>query len=72
MQATVVLLFFYSELSKYLRLALSWVITHRVVISYRRFETSVRNYHYPLRDNSQERSSQLLHGVSLKKRKVNI
>jgi len=29
-------------------------------------ETSVRNYHYPLHNNPEERSSQLLHGESLK------
>jgi hypothetical protein len=32
-------------------------------------ETSVRNYHYSLRNNPEERSSQLLHGGSLKSRK---
>jgi len=32
-------------------------------------ETSVINYHYSLRSNPEERSSQLLHGGSLKSRK---
>jgi len=58
-----------------LRTALYWVITQRVVvISYRRFgsgpigctETSVRNYHYSLRNNTEEHSYHLLRGGSLK------
>ena len=66
---------------KWLKTALFWVITHRVlVISYRRFgttyrfhlqelrhlkiespETSTRIYHYSLRINPKERSSQVVH-----------
>jgi hypothetical protein len=64
--------------------ALLWAITQRVaVISYHRLgktyrslglgpmlspETSVRNYHHLLRNNSEERSSHLLRGGSLKPR----
>jgi len=33
-------------------------------------ETSVRNYHYSLRNNAEERSSQLLRGGSLNPRWV--
>ena len=61
--------------AKWLRTALFWLCTTRmVVISYRRFstncrstlrmgltgctETSVRNYHYSLRNDPEERSSQ--------------
>jgi len=33
-------------------------------------ETSVRNYHYTLRNNPEERSSHLLRGGSLKSRKI--
>jgi len=33
-------------------------------------ETSVRNYHYPLLNNPEERSSHLLRGGSLKSRKA--
>jgi len=45
----------------------------RYAISYRRFgtdcsETSVRNYHYSLRNNPEERSSYLLRGGSLNSR----
>jgi hypothetical protein len=29
-------------------------------------ETSIRNYHYSLRNNTEERTSHLLHGGSLK------
>jgi hypothetical protein len=46
-----------------------WVITQRVVvISYRRLgpETSLRNYHYWLRNNPEERSGHLLRCGSLK------
>jgi hypothetical protein len=58
-----------------MRTALFWVITRRVVvISYRRFgkayrskvgligfpQTSVRNYHYLLLNNPEERNSELL------------
>ena len=32
-------------------------------------ETSLRNYHYSLRNNSEERSSELLRGGSMKRRK---
>ena len=35
-------------------------------------ETSVRNYHLSLRNNPEERSSQLLHGGSLQSRNVNL
>ena len=35
-------------------------------------ETSVRNYHYSLRNNPQERSSELLRGGSLESRIVQI
>ena len=64
-----------------LRTALFCVITQRVVISYEASgqligpilgvqefcpETSVRNCHYSLRNNTEERSSQLLSGGSLK------
>ena len=53
-----------------MRTALFWVITQRVVvISYRRFffqdNLSVRNYHYSLRNNPEERSSHLLRGGRL-------
>jgi len=56
-----------------LRTAHFWIITQRVVvISYRRFgtdfpETSVRNYHYLLRNDPEDHSSQLLCG-SMKSR----
>ena len=66
-----------------LRTALFGVNTQWVVvISYRRFgttcqlgqkgclEISVRNYHYSLRNDPEERSSQLLRGGSLKSRSV--
>jgi hypothetical protein len=33
-------------------------------------ETSVRNYHYSLRNTLEERGSQLLYGCSLKSRKL--
>jgi len=61
-----------------LRPVLFWVITQRVVIIfYRRLgslkmapigcpETSVRNYHYSLLNDPEERSSSLLSGGSLK------
>jgi hypothetical protein len=55
-----------------LRTAFFWIITQPVVvIPYRRFgiccsETSVRNYHYSLRNDPEERSSQLLRGGSMK------
>jgi hypothetical protein len=65
------------EVGAVLRTVLFWVITQRVVvISYRRFrtiigqigssETMVRNYHYLLRNDPEERSSLLLRGGSLK------
>ena len=66
------------------RTACFWVVTQLiVVIPYRRFgttcrvpssrvknppETSVRNYHYSLRNNPEERSSHLLRGRNLKSR----
>ena len=52
-----------------LRTALFCVVTQRVVlISYRRTETSVRNYHYLSRNNTEERSSLLLPNGSLQSR----
>ena len=63
-----------------LRTALFWVITQRaVVIPHRLFgtafwrgclETSVRDYHYSLRTNPEERGSRLLRGGNLKSRRV--
>ena len=68
----------YCETYSLLGTALFWVITGRVVIILdsrtQRVgpigcpETSVRNYHYLLRNNPEERSSKLLRGGSLKSR----
>ena len=60
------------------RSALCCVIALRVVVktcrsfdtASRVIETSVRNYHYSLRNNPEERSFQLLHGGSLKPREI--
>jgi hypothetical protein len=55
---------FQASATRQMRTALFWVITQRVVvIPYRRFGTgcpkpSVRNYHYSLRNNSEERRLQ--------------
>jgi len=63
------------------KIALFWVITQRVAVTpYRRFRTaspshpttSVRNYHYSLRNNPEERSSHLLRCWSLKSCKKKI
>jgi len=58
------------------RTALFWAIAQRVVVKNPDFcpnlgpigcpETSVRNYHYSLRNSQDERSSHLFRGVSLK------
>jgi hypothetical protein len=58
----------------------NWAVTQRVVvIPFRRFgrtwprgfpETSVRNYHYMLRNSPEERRSHLLRGGSLKSRLI--
>ena len=63
------------------RSAFFWVVTQRVVVmSYRRCgttyrshpETMVRNYHYSLRNNPEETSSQILRGGSLKSRNISV
>jgi hypothetical protein len=55
---------FQASTAKKVRTALCWDITQRVVvIYYRRFgtgpETSVRNYHYSLRNNREDRNSRV-------------
>ena len=56
------------EKNSFLRTALFWVITQREVIG--RPETSVRNCYHLLAHNTEERSSQLQRGGSLKSRRL--
>jgi hypothetical protein len=62
---------FQASATRQMRTALFWVITQRVVvIPYRRFgtgcpKTSVRNYHYSLRNNSEECRPQHMNYVSV-------
>jgi len=48
----------------------SWIFRSLKMSSIVCLETSVRNYHYPLRNDTEERSSRLLRGGSLKSRMV--
>jgi hypothetical protein len=54
------------EISK--RTALFWVLDPLKMAPIVCPETSIRNYHYSLRNNPEERSSHLLRGESLKSR----